>query len=157
LSASGAPMWATDGVLVGSAPDASAGYSSHHVVTDLAGGAIVVWDDYRGGINQVFAQHLDASGARLWNPDANLVASGTTSSGVSDGAGGAVVAWQSNGDIFVQRLDAAETPQWGVSGVQLSATTQFDGAPGLAADGTGGTFVVWQSVSGPSSIDLLGQ
>src|SRR5262249_47502508 len=99
----------------------------------------------------------DASGARLWTPDGNLVASGTTSSVVPDGAGGAVVAWQSNGDIFVQRLDAAETPQWGVSGVQLSATTQFDGAPGLAADGTGGTFVVWQSVSGPSSIDLLGQ
>ncbi len=65
----------------------------------------------------------------------------------SDGAGGAMVAWQDarSGfyDIYVQRIDALGVVQWTVDGVVLSAAAQNQSAPSIASDGAGGAIVTW--------------
>jgi FlgD Ig-like domain len=79
------------------------------------GGAVVTWIDTRtGGLNyDIYAQRIDASGAVQWT--GNGVALCTASNGqlsptiVTDGFGGAIVAWQdhrsgSTSDIYGNRI-----------------------------------------------------
>ena len=68
---------------------------------------------------------------------------------VSDGAGGAIVAWHDNrptaaagGVCYAQRLNASGAPQWTPDGVALS-TTGDPGLPVIAPDGAGGAFVAY--------------
>lgn len=66
---------------------------------------------------------------------------------VSDGAGGAIVAWHDNraaggGVCYAQRVDANGTPLWSANGIPLS-TTGDPGTPAIASDGAGGAFVVF--------------
>jgi hypothetical protein len=84
------------------------------VVSDGAGGAIMVFVDTRSGFNDLYAQHVLANGSL----DARWPASGRafctaadhqpTPSAISDGAGGIVAAWpdQRSGanDIYAQRV-----------------------------------------------------
>jgi hypothetical protein len=91
--------------------------SNPAIVSDGAGGVIVAWHDIRGvaGLNyEIYAQHVLVSGAvdGAWAADGRPV---STASGeqsfptiVSDGAGGALIAWQDvrsgNYDIYAQRV-----------------------------------------------------
>ncbi len=67
------------------------------IVTDEAGGAIIVWEDGRGGDGDIYAQRIDPYGRVVWNraavavciePDWQL-----RPRMVPDGAGGAIIAW----------------------------------------------------------------
>jgi hypothetical protein len=69
---------------------------------------------------------------------------------VGDGSGGAIIAWQSENGLYVQRVDAAGQPLWGKGGrmvakvratvdIYAPSTTHFT----LTADGTGGAIVTW--------------
>jgi hypothetical protein len=91
------------------------------VVPDGAGGAIVVWSDARdcapGGLCDLYARRVSASGTPLWDPDgvAICLADGRQYDqvAVANGQGGAVVAWtdyrsepeDTGGDIYAQAVD----------------------------------------------------
>src|SRR5678815_1893484 len=68
------------------------------IVSDDAGGAIVVWRDYRGGTGDIYAQRVDASGNPQWTANGIGVCLETHAQDwptiVSDGVGGAIVAWE---------------------------------------------------------------
>ena len=81
---------------------------------------------------------------------------------VSDGAGGAIVAWHdgrptvaAGGVCFAQRVSAAGVPLWTSNGVQLS-TTGDPGEPGgpvgpaIDSDGVGGAFLAYGGNSSQS-------
>jgi hypothetical protein len=112
VNASGAVQWAPNGVGI----CAATGYQEFPtIVSDGESGAIVTWHDYRSEIGDIYAQRLSASGAVRWtaNGVALCTAAGPQGSTaiVSDGAGGAIVAWQdyrggTNWDIYSQRVDA---------------------------------------------------
>jgi hypothetical protein len=70
---------------------------------------------------------------------------------VSDGAGGAIIAWtdQRSGaatpDIYAQHVDAAGNPQWTANGVQVTDNTGADISPEIISDGVGGAIIAWQN------------
>ena len=124
------------------------------IVSDGAGGSIIAWSDYRDGgptDNDIYAQRVDANGAPQWT--AGGVALCTAPQGdntyvaiTSDGAGGAIVAWQdSRGSglhlIYVQRVSAAGVPLWTADGVAISADTSV--FPTIVSDDAGGAIVAW--------------
>jgi hypothetical protein len=146
------------GVLV---DGSSAGGSSAHAVPDGAGGTIVVFTDLRTGTNDVYVQRLNAAGVPLWTVNGLLLAGGTGSQDhaqiISDGAGGAIFAWEdgrsvTNGrDIYVQRVNGSGTALWTAGGVNLSAFTGEQQSAVLRSDGQGGALVAWQDFRSSSA------
>lgn len=162
IAADGTKMWADGGVAV----CVDTFYQSPPFITDDgAGGAIIAWSDNRNLDADVYAQHLDASGAALWagngipvvtkigNQDNELAL-------VSDLAGGAIIAWYTYEDpvpplppvvstsdtpnrVTVQRISATGVRLWGQDGIDVSATGGDQDDCAMAADGDGGAVVVW--------------
>src|SRR5688572_19374031 len=121
------------------------------VVADGTGGAFVAWLE---GLNEIRAQHLDASGARLWGIGGVLVTdiegNKAEISVQPDGAGGCFVVWTDTrpmqSKVHAQRLDAAGSPLWQEDGVPVDSTTNtIYSRYGVAvADGTGGLYVSYE-------------
>jgi hypothetical protein len=112
VDAGGAVQWTLDGVAMCTAANRQ---NRPVIVSDNAGGAIIVWEDYRDGSqHDVYAQRVDASGNVLWDTDGVAVCTAPNSQtypgGVADNAGGAVIAWAdhrsgSNDDIYAQTVN----------------------------------------------------
>ena len=132
--------WAADGMPLCVAAGDQLGLQ---LVAGAAQGVIATWQDARSGSNHIYAQRLDASGtpAPGWPVDGAAVcaADGIQLAPriVTDGAGGAIVAWTdqrsanaSAPDVYAQRLlDSGPIPT---------------GATGLtAACRDGQTFLTW--------------
>ncbi|MBI4424188.1 MAG: hypothetical protein HY554_10700, partial [Elusimicrobia bacterium] len=121
LDSSGAPVsgWTAGGVQVSTTPTRSvvydAAFAGSNVMpaaaSDGAGGLIVVWQDWRSGNGDVYAQRLSAAGAKLWAPEGVLVADGPTAAG--DQAGAPFLA--DDGDLFVLFYDSAPLAQGGLN------------------------------------------
>lgn len=162
VNGSGAVQWAADGVPVCAA---TSDQTSPQLIADGNGGAIVVWQDLRGGTNYVpYAQKLNAAGAAQWTVDGVLLsATGTaeTPQIVSDGNGGAIMAWhQYNSgdfDIYAQHITANGLLGWGSNGVVACALTSKQLRPQIAGDGAGGAIIVWEDYRNVSYSNLYAQ
>src|SRR5262245_15827689 len=130
-------------------------------VPDGAGGAIIVWDDARAGVSDIYAQHVTAQGtiAPGW-PTSGLAicaAAGiqTTPKACSDGAGGAIIVWVDargvNNDIYAMRVTGGGTfpGGWPANGRQVMATGHVDFTPMVAPGGVGGAIVAWTLLFNP--------
>jgi hypothetical protein len=109
---------------------------------------------------------LLASEARAaWQVNGNVVCSGPgfarRPAMVSDGAGGAIVAWDDDrsdvGDVYVQRLNAMGVPQWAAGGVAVAVAPGWQGAPQLTSDLLGGAIIVWPDTRTTSLRDIYVQ
>jgi len=156
----GAPAWAANGVRAFLATDQR---QNPAIVGDGSSGAIIVWEETYRGNSDLYAQHVDGTGAELWAADGVAVstAAGSQSvpAAVSDGAGGVIVAWGDSrnapdpSDIYAQRLNASGVPQWTANGVALCTATDFQLQPKIVTDGAGGAVVAWgDDRSGASDI-----
>ncbi|MBN1295379.1 hypothetical protein JXA80_01275 [bacterium] len=82
------------------------------------GDVVVVWSDRRvDDTYSIYAQRLDATGSKRWNPaDIRVHPSGTANERypqvAMDGSGRSFVVWEENDDIVMNRLDASGTPAW---------------------------------------------
>ncbi|MCU0640427.1 MAG: hypothetical protein MUF59_11265 [Candidatus Krumholzibacteria bacterium] len=144
----GDPLWTVDGVAVCVADGDQA---MPYIVSDGAGGAIIVWVDVDA--LSVRAQRLGPGGSYLWGQYGVLVCSGAGSETfprcVSDGKGGAIIAWQdlrdgTDNDIYAQRIDANGNVKWLANGVAL--TDGYGIRPELIPDGDGGAIITWMSL-----------
>src|SRR5262249_4701205 len=83
---------------------------------------------------------------------------------ISDGAGGAYVAWaevppETDADIYVQRVTASGTtaPGWPPRGLPVVVLPASQGLRDMAPDGQGGALIVWEdfrnSGTGGTSLD----
>ncbi len=140
-------------------------------VSDGAGGAIFVWKDNRFGTFDIFAQHVTASGAMdpNWPYLGLAVCTAAGDQGypvlVTDGAGGAIVAWQdarnglSNWDVYAQHVLASGTvdPAWPVDGTAVCTAANQQFAPTLVSDTHGGAIVTWADLRGGSNSDIYAQ
>src|SRR3990172_9462738 len=97
LASSGFAQWSID-PFVNNAISSEADEQTYPTIaSDGAGGAIITWIDGRSGDDDIYAQRIDAAGVVQWT--AGGVAISTAANGqylptiVSDGAGGAIVAW----------------------------------------------------------------
>ena len=122
------------------------------IVPDGAGGAIIAWQDSRGGSGfDIYAQRVNAAGFPLWtaNGVAVCTASGdqTVPVAVADGQGGAVVAWMDNrhndSDIYAQRIDASGATQWAAGGVALCTAIYDQFMLHAVSDGASGAIASW--------------
>jgi hypothetical protein len=127
------------------------------IVPDGAGGAIIVWYDLRNGpaAGRPYVQRLNAAGAAQWGTDGIPVSDiGGQYSGadiVSDGAGGAILAWLQGTDVYMQRLNASGTRLWPTidpnrNGVIVSSGRAAEDAS-ITLDSTGGAIVAWRESS----------
>src|SRR5215831_8978269 len=139
----------------------TAGDSQVHssIVTDGSDGAIVVWQDPRLPRMNIFAQHLLASGDvdPAWPVDGRALLTDEQtldkSDGgqffpviVSDGAQGAIVAWEdlrdslTDIDVFAQHILANGTvdPAWPADGTALSMAPGNQERLLIVSDGAGG-------------------
>lgn len=146
------------------------------IVSDGAGGAIVTWPDGRSSLNglDIYAHHVLASGAL----DAAWPGNGTTVCSVageqiapvivSDGAGGAFVAWVDGRiggtvndlDVYAQHVLASGLvdPTWPANGTPVCTAPKAQSSLGIVGDTAGGVIVSWSdSRSGNPGTDIYAQ
>jgi predicted lipoprotein with Yx(FWY)xxD motif len=144
------PRWDSDGKPVCTASNDQIATA---IVSDGSGGAIITWQDYRNGNYDIFAQRVNSSGAVQWTRDGVAICAASDSQQlpriVSDGSGGAIIAWQdyrsgSNYDIYAQRVNSSGAVQWTPDGVAIStaAFDQFNIA--MISDGSSGAILTWE-------------
>ena len=134
--------------------------------SDGAGGAIIVWEDYRAGNCDLYAQRVDALGNVKWTASGVAV---STAAGdqlnpklTSDGSGGAIMTWQDNRmgiypDIYAQRVDALGSMSWAVNGVAVCAADSNQSYPELTSDGFGGAIITWEDHRNGDSYDVYAE
>ena len=158
LSATGTLLWSSPVAIT----EDSSLQESPISVSDGAGGAIIVWLDGRY-TDTLFAQHLDSSGTRLWSADGVLMTATFGNpqyySMVSDGSGGAIVAWEGDPSpdeccaIFAQRILSGGTPAWSAGGVLLTPDPTFT-AVKTVSDGAGGAIIAFANGAGIDPVPL---
>ena len=135
------------------------------VVSDVTGGAIIMWEDLRNGLASIYAQKMDANGTTEWQTGGVKVCYMKSNSSfvwrqiAGDGSGGAVIsccfkeAGTGNQGILVQKLDAAGKNVWPNDGVVVTGgtTTRYF----LTSDGQGGALVGWGNNNGSSEKSYL--
>jgi len=161
VDAAGAPRWTINGVALCAAAD---GQYDPWIASDGAGGAIVAWGDYRDDPNyrDIYVQRVSPAGVPLWTPDGVALCTALGDqvpiAVVSDGAGGAIVAWEDirsgDSDVYARRVDAAGTPQWTADGVPLSTAADAQYPYSAASDGMGGAIVAWEDRRSGTQYDI---
>jgi hypothetical protein len=152
VHSSGAVQWTANGVAVCTT---SSSQFEPQITPDGSGGAIIVWEDYRNGNADIYAQRINAWGARQWAADGVAICTATTDQHfpqvVSDGAGGAIITWASNDDVepdsvtlvYAQRVDAYGTAQWTAGGMIVSSSIWQCDNPQIISDGMNGAIIIW--------------
>jgi len=143
VNASGNILWQPNGVPLGITRGGGVCPSNTLVVSDGAGGAIVIWEDLRKGLMSMYAQKIDADGNLRWQPGGEEVCYIKTSSSfwsrmaVSDGSGGAIVTYSNR----AQKIDADGRTNWPDDGILFTER----GTHAMDYDGYGGAIISWGS------------
>ncbi|MBI3802617.1 MAG: IPT/TIG domain-containing protein [Nitrospirae bacterium] len=155
INGDGAAQWTADGLPISVAANHQ---QNPRLVSDGAGGALIVWQDGRSGTDKIYAQRVNPAGAVQWSADGIPVSTTAHAQSapqvVSDGAGGALITWQDGTDINAQRVSGAGAAQWAPGGVVLSAAADAQSFPRIASDGTGGAIVTWSDRRSGTHYDL---
>ena len=98
LNGAGVVQWAATGVAFGVAePVVLPETTPLQLISDNTGGAMVVWEDFRSGVNDIYAQRVNDAGVPQW-VNATTVSTAADRQAlpqlVADGVGVAVVVWQ---------------------------------------------------------------
>lgn len=148
VSYAGVPQWAAGGVSLCALP----GIKTDLAIAAVGGGnTMVAWVDGRDTDANLYAQKLDMNGVPQWLANGVPVCRAATMQGstcaVSDGVGGAIVAWADSrtgaSQVYAQRLDGGGQVLWALDGVTVGPSPSSQYQPELVADGAGGAIVVW--------------
>ncbi|MGH7741747.1 MAG: hypothetical protein ACRENS_06960, partial [Candidatus Eiseniibacteriota bacterium] len=154
VNGAGALQWGVNGAGVSGV--ANSQYQPS-IVSDGAGGAVIVWQDTRNTTFDIYAQRMNSAGVQQWTTDGVPLNPGFHSqvspASVSDGAGGVMVSWQDtrNGtsDIYAQRLNSSGADVWTPGGVACCITPGTQWYSSITTDRLGGAVVTWQDDRGP--------
>ncbi|MEK7496450.1 MAG: hypothetical protein AAB657_00930, partial [Patescibacteria group bacterium] len=123
------------------------------MVSDGAGGVIVVENVCSSQCDNIYAQKINLTGELLWDSAGvkicDTIYSQWRQQIVSDGEGGAIIVWQddrngNNYDIYAQRVDVNGNALWQNNGIVVSSVPQWQSEPNMVSDGSGGAIIVWQ-------------
>lgn len=154
IDGDGHVLWEQNGVIV---CDAFSSQNFPRIVTDGAGGAIIVWRDERGGGGvHPYAQRIDENGNIQWTNNGIIACNASNEQChpeiYSDGFGGVLIVFGHNTgseiDIYAQLVDETGAVQWGSSGVPISTASGIQQRPKVISDGLGGAIVAWQDDNG---------
>ncbi len=154
VSSKGDMLWTPNGIAV---CDHEAPQSKLAIVSDLNGGAIIVWGDTRNGNQDSYAQRIDENGKKLWNPNGVEVCTDVALQDdftvIPDGDGGVIVVWEDwrtgNQDIYAQKISAEGKVIWKQNGISVYSGEGDQYDPAIISDGEGGFIVVWWDISTP--------
>ena len=80
---------------------------------------------------------------------------------VSDGAGGAILAWEDgrgvDPGIYAQRVSASGSPMWGIDGVPICTASGYRWGVQMISDGVGGAIISWLDGRAGTGLDVYAQ
>jgi hypothetical protein len=122
------------------------------IASDMAGGAVMAWDNWSGYANSVYVQRVDGNGAKLWTSGGIPIGSGGKSGPIvfSDGNGGTFLTWLDNRsstqvtDIYAQHLNSNGNELWAFGGVEVSTAYNTQERHHSIYDDNGGIIVAWE-------------
>jgi hypothetical protein len=164
LSSTGIPQWVVGGMPVSTAT----GVQQHPLlVSDLSGGAIIVWEDGRAGPgnSDIYAQRLSGSGLPLWIPTGLPVCNAPGDQALPAIVpilnGGANIAWVdsrgANQDIYAQQLSLDGGRQWTLNGVAVSVAPGNQTRPAIDVLGSYGASIAWEDYRNGGDSDIYAQ
>lgn len=162
INKSGVIKWATNGVAICS----NTATQKASAITDVGGGnSIIVWEDYRNGNSDIYAQKIDSSGNVLWATNGVPVCAKAlhqkNPKAVSDNAGGAFIVWEDSlnnfWDIYAQRISASGSVAWTANGVSICVASNTQINPKIESDGLGGAIIAWQDKRSNLDYDIYAQ
>ena len=158
--AAGQLLWPSGGVQV----SAGSGYQPQ-LVLDGSGGVLVLWRDWG-----VRAMRLDATGSAVWPSEVEIVSNDDyptyTPTFASDGAGGAIVAWDGPDhftgdreffDVRAQRISGSGQLVWGSTPVLVCGAPGYQSGARVVADGQGGAIFSWRHEGATAEADIFAQ
>ncbi len=157
LDSLGNRMWGEDGIRINNIGDTVG--SAPAIVSDGAGGAIIVWSDYRSGsmTHDIYAQRVNSNGDELWTdgglPINNNEGAQTQPSIVFDGNNSFISWFNNTWDIGVQKIDHDGNLLWNVNGVYISPIEPRPKYRAMAADNHGGVIAAWEDFRNTSSTE----
>ncbi|GAH49620.1 unnamed protein product, partial [marine sediment metagenome] len=163
VDSNGYVQWLIDGV-----PVSTAGNDQMYpqICSDGAGGAIIIWFDYRSGSKwDIYAQRIDSNGNILWNNNGSVISTALNTLDepqiCSDGAGGAIFTWRDyrsgNSDIYAQRIGSNGNIQWIDNGTALCTVGSDQYNPQICSEEAGGAIITWYGRRNGSSLDIYAQ
>jgi hypothetical protein len=157
----GSMLLAANGVPLCTAPYFQADAS---IASDGNGGAFVVWSDWRIGhpappsTADIYAQHIDAAGNMLWGTNGIPICAAVRMQDggpvVSDGAGGALIAWNDERTsslhprVYMQRIDASGNALWIANGIKVATFSSDAWVKSIISDDAHGAIVSWWTSGG---------
>jgi hypothetical protein len=122
------------------------------MTTDGSGGTIITWQDKHSGKYEIYAQRMNGGGNAMWTTNGIAICTQDSNYNpiiVSDGSGGAIIAWQSyrgsaTADIYAQRVNSSGVVQWTLNGVPVSVVVFEQDTIAMISDGLGGAILTWQ-------------
>jgi hypothetical protein len=171
INADGVVQWTADGVSVGTVAEHYQ-QGSPTVISDSSGGAIIAWEDWRGDLYNatrgIYAQNINAEGEIQWGVGGislNGTGGGESPKIVSDGDGGAIIAWhqwvgvypEGGLDIYVQKVNVNGSISWASDGVVLCSLPSEQRFAQIVSDGNGGAIIAWEDARNGSYSNLYAQ
>jgi hypothetical protein len=152
VDSTGLRLWNTDGVAICTAVEDQ---DNVRMVSDGAGGSIIVWTDKRSGVSHIYAQRIDADGNVLWAPDGISICTASLEQTypqiITGGVpGGAIIAWwdnrtgYNNSDIYAQSVDGDGNALWTPDGIAVCSATGNQYNTVLIPDGAHGAILSWE-------------
>ncbi len=157
LDAGGNPCWTADGVPVCTTANPSRSLAA---VSNGAGGAIFLWEDYRSGADaNIYAQQVSGAGGVTWPgngvPVCADAAMQSLPKSIPDESGGAIVIWSDNrngfSELFCQRIDSTGDDLWASDGIPLASRSNSQYEAVISPDESGGAVIAWMEELVPSS------
>ncbi|MEK6616897.1 MAG: T9SS type A sorting domain-containing protein [Bacteroidota bacterium] len=159
-------QWSSNPAMNNAICQATNDQKSPQLVSDGSGGAIITWQDKRGGINyDIYVQRINASGIVQWTVDGVAICTAADDQSepslVSDGSGGVIVTWNDRRpgtyfDIYAQRINGSGIVQWTADGVAICTAAKSQTTPQLISDGSGGAIITWDDDRG-ATLDIYAQ
>lgn len=163
MNSDGIWQWGPDGIAICTQSNEQL---SPKICSDGAGGAIIAWKDARNGNYDIYAQRINSEGNVLWvgngvpictelNDQQNLQI-------ISDGTGGAIIAWEDrrsgfNYDIYTQKLDSNGIFKWENNGTAMCTADYNQTNLQLCNDGNGGVILAWDDYRNNLHYDTYAQ
>lgn len=143
--------------------DAQYAQSDPVSISDGNGGIIIAWSDYRDNSSfNLFAQRFNSKGEALWTnngvPVCRMSGDQTSAVIVSDGNGGAIIAWidtRSNYEIYAQKINSSGVRQWDTSGINVCSAGGGKEKLVGHSDYNGGIILSWADIR--NGYDIIAQ
>lgn len=150
LDADGNSQWNDNGIVV---CDAIENQIVFDICVDGEGGAIIVWEDQRNGLNRdIYSQRINSSGIEQWDANGEVICMEIdrqySPTIINNGTHGAFIGWYDNRsldfDIYIQYINATGDIQWENNGKAICTEKGDQIGVLMCSDNTGGIILAWQ-------------